>query len=284
MFRRVIGLMFGVPAIALAVLMGLFALFAFANDKSTTGNIVAISVALISFILFFLGVRLCRRPRKPHFVTQHNGQGSDESFSFFSPADDLDGEAVDRAPKAKARPRFLGNGGGKLLIEAYWCETPVKLSRKLKTPLGSSISVINVCLDIQYNVDQGQIVLQRVQLSRGGGRIGGSNSAINVASDRTGEAWFESNIGNDSELAEVVTKDLSASDSRLRKIMIGKWRDANRDVLVGSLTDALNAHAAPDEIAQLISNAGRGNDIVFTYTKPDGQSETRPAHIKGIVL
>ena len=124
--------------------------------------------------------------------------------------------------------------------------------------------------------------MQRVRLSRGGGSIAGSNTSINVAATRIGEAWFAANICSESQLAEAVTRDLSANDSRLRRIMMGKWRDLNRDALVRSLADALNAQASPDEIAQLISTAGRGNDIVFTYTKQNGGTETRRVSVQGV--
>ena len=63
---------------------------------------------------------------------------------------------------------------------------------------------------------------------------------------------------------------------------MGKWRDDNRDSLVQSLAAALNSQASPDQIAQLISTAGRGNDIVFTYTKPERGSETRRVSVQGV--
>ncbi len=177
---------------------------------------------------------------------------------------------------------FSGRGSNQLVVDAYWCESSVRLPAKVRTPGGSNISVVNVCVDIQYSIDHGNIILQRVQLSRGGGRISGSSTSINVASNRTGEAWFASNICHESQLVDAVQKDLSAKDSRLRRIMMGKWRDVNRESLVQSLADALNSQASPNQIAQLISTAGRGNDIVFTYTKPKGGSETRRVSVQGV--
>jgi hypothetical protein len=175
-----------------------------------------------------------------------------------------------------------GRNSNAFVVDAYWCESSVKLPAKLRTPCGSNVTVVNVCVDIHYTVDHGSITLRRVHLSRGGGRIMGSNAPINVAAERTGEAWIASSVCSESQLVDAVQRDLSGDDSRLRRIMMGKWRERNRDGLVKSLADALNAQASPDEIAQLISNAGRGNDIVFTYTKPKGGSDTRRVSVQGV--
>jgi hypothetical protein len=177
---------------------------------------------------------------------------------------------------------FASGSSNQLDVDAYWCESSVKLPGKVQTPGGSNITVVNVCIDIQYSIERGNIKVQRVQLSRGGGHIFGSSTSINVASERTGEAWFASSICSESQLAEAVTKDLSADDSQLRKIMMAQWRELNRDALVESLADSLNAQATPDEIGQLISTADRGNDIVFAYTKPKSGSETRHVSVQGV--
>ena len=177
---------------------------------------------------------------------------------------------------------FASSGSNQLVVRAYWCGSSVRLSPKVRTPGGSNVTVVNVCVDIHYSVHHGNITLHRVQLSRGGGRIVASNTPINVAAKRTGEAWFASSICPNSQLVDVVQNDLSTSDSGLRRIMMGQWRDLNRDGLAKSLADAINAQVSPDEIAQLISNAGRGNDIVFIYTKPRGGSETRRVSVQGV--
>jgi hypothetical protein len=177
---------------------------------------------------------------------------------------------------------FAGGGSRQLVIDAHWCASSVKLPAKVKTPLGSNVSVVNVCVDIRYSLDRGNIALHQVQLSRGGGRITGSNAPFNVASVRTGEAWFASNICHESQFLDAVQMDLSAKDSLLRRIILGESRDVNRDSLAQSLADAFNSHASPDEIAQLISTAGRGMGIQFTYTKPNGDSETRRVSVQSV--
>jgi hypothetical protein len=179
--------------------------------------------------------------------------------------------------------RLFGGGAPKqLVLEAYWCESSVRLPAKVATPGGSNVSVVNVCVDIHYAMNEGNIILRRVQLSRGGGRISGADKPINVASERTGEGWFASTVCSDSLLVDAVQQDISRQDSRLRGLMIGKWRDLNRDALVQSLADALNSQAPPDEIAKCISTGGRGNDIIFTYTKPEGGSDIRTVTVQGV--
>jgi hypothetical protein len=180
-------------------------------------------------------------------------------------------------------PVFGRKPGKTLVVEAFWCESPIKLPTKVQTPLGRRVTVINVCVDVHFSFEDGNVVLQRVALSRGGGRISGSSLPINVSSQRTGEAWYASSIAPESALIEAVKRDLSVDESRLGRIMLGKWRAQNRPALVRSLVDALNAHASPEEIEGLITTAGRGNDIVFTYTKANGASETRRVCVRGVL-
>jgi hypothetical protein len=168
------------------------------------------------------------------------------------------------------------------MFEGYWCVSTVKLPAKVKTPLGSSISVIQVCVDIDYSVQEGDVTLHRVWLSRGGGTISGSSISMNVAAARIGEGWLASNLCDESLLVQAVDKDLKRNDFQLRKMMIAKWRGQNRDSFTRSLADALNAHASVGEIRTLLATNGQGQAIVFRYTKPKGESEIRRVTIEGI--
>jgi hypothetical protein len=178
------------------------------------------------------------------------------------------------------RNLFGGSGKNHLSINAFWCESQVRLPNKVKTPLGSSITVVTICVDIEYSIQEEKIILRRVRMSRGGGEIG--KMSFNVASTRTGEAWYASYICPKSYLVEAVQKDLSEDDSRLRKIMIGKWSAIHRDELTQSLANALNAQLPPEKIADLIARTGHGNEITFTYTKPNGNSEKRHVSIQNV--
>jgi len=166
-----------------------------------------------------------------------------------------------------------------LVAEGYWCDTPIKFDNAIKTPGGSKVTVVTVCVDIDYHVEGEHIILHGVRLS-GGSTVGGL--VINMASQRTGEAWRAKRIAPDSCLLEAVQKDLSLTDSRLRRTMMGKRRAANPGASAETLVDALNAKASPDRIAELIGAAGRGSEITFTYTKPEGDSEVRRVSVQEV--
>ncbi len=171
---------------------------------------------------------------------------------------------------------FASKSNDRLTFEGYWCASTIKLPGKVKTPLGSNISVIQVCVDIDYSVQDGNVTLHRVWLSRRGGTISDSSVSMNVAAARIGEGWLASNICAESLLVQAVDEDLKRDDSQLQKMMIAKWRSRNRNYLAKSLADALNAHASAEEIGSLLANKGRGHAIVFRYTKPKGESEIPP--------
>jgi hypothetical protein len=168
-----------------------------------------------------------------------------------------------------------------LIFEAYWCESTIKLPTKVTTPSGGSATLIKVCVDIRYVIDQDRINVRQVQLSRGGELIE-SNSPINVAAERRGESWYAPSICPEALLLEAVQRDLDSDGSRLRRIMMGKGQELNRRTSMESLADALNNGAEAKDIALLISTAGRGNDIAFAYTKPDGSSTLRQVSVQGI--
>jgi hypothetical protein len=177
---------------------------------------------------------------------------------------------------------FAGSTPGRLTVEDYWCDTTIKLSGSVQTPLGSRVTVVKICVDIHYSVAGEQITLHRVRMARDGGTIVGSNTSINVASDRTGEAWYTSQLCDEQYLVEAVENDLAQTGSRIHRIMTGKWREQNRGMLVKTLIDALNSQVSPQEIAGLIGDAGSGNEIIFVYSKPDGTFSTRHVTVYGV--
>ena len=126
---------------------------------------------------------------------------------------------------------FRPSGSNTLVVEGYWCESDVTLPTKVRTPLGGNVTIITVCVDIYYVVENDNIAVRGVQLSRAGAGLMGSGSASNVAAKRRGEAWYATNICPESTLKEAVASDLACERSRLRRMMIGKWRDANRGSL-----------------------------------------------------
>lgn len=176
---------------------------------------------------------------------------------------------------------LTGSPDNSLCIQAYWCETSIKLPTKISTPLGGKITVITACVDIYYQVEAERIDVRRVKLSQEGGRIVGARQAINVAATHRGEAWYAYSVCSESELRKAVLQDLRAGDSRLCRIMMSKWRVENRDALICSAIDAINRKAAPEDIAKLIIAAGKGGRIAITYTKADGTATNRQVTVEG---
>jgi len=121
--------------------------------------------------------------------------------------------------------RWFTGTGDYMEIESWWCDTFLISDNKVKTPLGSRVTQFEICVDIRYSVDGEDVRLHRVQLSCTGGTIGGRVS-INIASKRTGEAWFVSRLCGEGPLAAAVRKDLEQEDSQLKDCMLRKWYGA----------------------------------------------------------
>lgn len=126
---------------------------------------------------------------------------------------------------------FYRRGSDTLLVEGYWCASKITLPTKVRTPLGGNVTIITACVDIHYVVEDNNIAVRRVKLSRTGGGVMGSGSAVNVAAQRRGEAWYARDICPEFTLKKAVESDLASKKSHLRRMMLVKWRDANRGKL-----------------------------------------------------
>jgi hypothetical protein len=109
-----------------------------------------------------------------------------------------------------------------LTVESYSCGASLKSPWKIKTPLGSSVTLLTVCLDIVYSIRAGQISVHRTSLAK----TGGLNHPNNMFATRTGEAFYANNFQPESVLVELVEHELGQPNNALRRIMFGKWRDA----------------------------------------------------------
>ena len=69
---------------------------------------------------------------------------------------------------------LFGGASGRLRIDGYWCETSIKFSNKITTPLGSKVSVVNTCVDISHSVQDDQITIHDAWLSGGTSLMGSS--------------------------------------------------------------------------------------------------------------
>jgi hypothetical protein len=176
---------------------------------------------------------------------------------------------------------YYSGGSKPLLVEAFFCCTSIKLPSKVTTPTGGKIHVVNVSVDIYYTVQDGQITLRQVRLSRRGPTIMGSKRVFNVAATNRGEAWYAARLCSESKLREAVQGDLAMKDSPLRRIMMGKWWSANRSSIAAELAIAINRRAT-NEIARLVANGGVGAQLEFTYTKANGVVSRKRVYVNGL--
>lgn len=109
----------------------------------------------------------------------------------------------------------------------YWCETEVRLSRKIATPMGGKVSIVQVCVDIDYDIRDDVVHILRVQMATSGSGIMGSEQAMNMAAPRRGEAWYDRGTIPAAALTNIVADELRANGSRLeQRIRASAQRDA----------------------------------------------------------
>lgn len=161
-----------------------------------------------------------------------------------------------------------------LTVEGWWLDSPFTLPQKVTTPLGGHATVVTAAVDITYTIDNGKISIRRVRLSRAPGN--------NIAATRRGEAWRADSICPESVLVATVEKDLALEDSRLRKVMRGKWYSQNSDGLAQSLVDAINAKEPPEQIARHAAALALGTRIRFSYKNGAGESSQRSVVVEGV--
>jgi hypothetical protein len=123
-----------------------------------------------------------------------------------------------RIPMIGFFARLFG-GAASCCYVGHWCDTPVKFSNQIETPLGSKVTKVTVCVDIWYSVDNDQIIIERTRLSKRGSSL--ADRAINVATTR-GEAFYANSICDEPFLRQAVENDLK-NDVKFRKRMLAKW-------------------------------------------------------------
>lgn len=115
--------------------------------------------------------------------------------------------------------QFWHRGANRLKIVGFWCDTTIRLPQKLKTPCGSRVFVISVCLDVDYWIEDGHLIIRKAKLCQNGDN--------NIIASNTGEAMRARQISPNALLVEVVQHEWEAKGSTLRRIMLAKWREAN---------------------------------------------------------
>jgi len=167
-----------------------------------------------------------------------------------------------------------------LVVEGYRLETTVKLAHPIRTPGGSRVTLVSFCVNVHYSMDEGGTpVIRRVQLWQPDENITGVLARCNVFATYKGEAWHSVSCEPESLLNLAVQAELALQDSRLRRIMVGRWRAQNHGKHAQSIVDSLNNRGDPEQLAKLINATGYGKEIAFTYAKSDGTSRTRKVSV-----
>ncbi|MDA8745481.1 hypothetical protein N9N28_12680 [Rubripirellula amarantea] len=175
-------------------------------------------------------------------------------------------------------------------VDAYWLETAIRLPRKVRTPSGGNVTIVNACVDVTYAVNGKEITITGASLSRSGGFLGPRE--INVSAQRTGEAWYATSLPvSNGSLREAAQNDLKNPKSRLRRIIFGKAGERNRRPTERSkgtrfdlsldLVRALNSHASAEDVQRVLDNGSIHSHITFQYKKADGRSRKRHVVVHG---
>jgi len=106
-------------------------------------------------------------------------------------------------------------------VEGFWCNTPVKLPNKITTPLGSKVTVVTMCVDVEYTMRERKIVVLKVRLALK--NKGASGQPRNMSAERVGESFFAYSITPHSILLSLVDQELGREGSNMRRVMYGQW-------------------------------------------------------------
>jgi hypothetical protein len=160
-------------------------------------------------------------------------------------------------------------------LEGYHCYATVRSKKKIRTPCQSLVTVLQVCVDIDYSVSCGQIHLHDVRLSWRGFTIMGCDRPLNVSSDRTGESWYSKGPGDRALLMQAVQSDLRDSKTRLYDRLLAPWVAENQSQFADEVAKALSKHSSTERIASILQYCMNYIKLEFTYTKSNGSCDQR---------
>jgi hypothetical protein len=179
--------------------------------------------------------------------------------------------------------KSFASGGGRryLLIDGYHLDTSIKLSKPVTTPMQGKVTLLSFCVNIAYSIQGEDIpIIQHVDLWQPDARTNEPLARCNVFSTRRGEAWHAESFPG-SVLRAAVQNDLAQENSRLRRIMLAKWRDNDPAAFHQSIAEALNNRNAA-RINELIARGGRGKALTFAYAKSDGSTRDRKVTLSSV--
>ncbi len=169
------------------------------------------------------------------------------------------------------------------VVEGYHLDTSVKLSRPVRTPGGSRVTLVSFCVNVHYSMDRvGNPAVHRVELWHPSKEITEPLGRCNVFATHKGEAWYCTSVEPREALAIAVEAELALENSGLRRIIFGRWRAEVRDALAQSVAGLLNSGSPSESIGELLAAGKTGCKLAFVYTKPDGSSRTRRVSVTSV--
>lgn len=168
-----------------------------------------------------------------------------------------------------------------LVVEGYCLDNSIKLSKPVTTPGLGKVTLLSFCVNVAYSIPWGdEPIIHHVELWQPYAHTKEPLARCNVFSTRRGEAWHAESFA-ESVLRAAVQNDLAQANSRLRRIMLAKWRDNNPAAFNQSIADAFNNRNIA-RINELIARGGRGKVLVFAYAKSDGSTRDRKVTISSV--
>lgn len=140
-------------------------------------------------------------------------------------------------------------------LRGFWLDTEIKLGSKFKTPGGSQVTVLRVCVDIDYRREGFAIQILNVRMA---------NEEINASSEVTGEAFRIAKLDSQLALVEAANTDLHDEESNLRRCILGhSYRQPSTQ-----LSKIMSAILLPIYLVGFLMFAGLGLALVLQPDTP----------------
>lgn len=169
-----------------------------------------------------------------------------------------------------------------LVVEGYRLP-PIRNTDRIVTPLGSRITVVELCANVYYTMDDaGNPAIHRVALWQPDAAAKGVLATCNAFATHTGEAFRCLRLEPDEILWRAVEVELALPNSGLRRIMMARWRESNRGKFAQAIADALNNKCDSGQLAEKIDAARGVRGISFMYAKDDGSCRMRKVKVSSV--
>ncbi|MFO1008007.1 MAG: hypothetical protein U0929_18760 [Planctomycetaceae bacterium] len=170
--------------------------------------------------------------------------------------------------------------------------TKLKLPRPCKTPRGNSVKVVVVCLDVEYEIVDGRIVLIRASLAKTPVDCRRcyhpARSSVgffgNVYSPYTGEEWYANELDLYPEyklLQALIKEQCSKRGYELRNKLLEEWPMKDRQSAARDFIDAINLQLPIDLVGEMIQES-ESRRVRLNYVKSSEVLSRRDVTIHGV--